>query len=206
MSEHDYPGRLIAFEGIDGVGKSTQVEMLQWALGPGNVVVTREPGATDLGQELRDLLLHGKGSIDPRAEALMMAADRAQNTAEIIVPALKEGKWVITDRYIGSSLAYQGYGRGHAIMDIENLSVFSSTDLWPDLTILIVGENFDIDDEKKDRIEALGNGFFNRVQYGYGRLVTEHGWEVVYNTGKTPEEMSDEIMSLVEAHFDYEFD
>ncbi|MCI4318420.1 MAG: dTMP kinase, partial [Thermoplasmata archaeon] len=102
-------GRLIALEGVDGCGKSTQSRLLATSLG---AELTFEPGATDLGRELRTLLL-GRSDlpVDPHAEALLMAADRAQHVAEVIDPALRVGRWVVTDRYSASTLAYQGWGR-----------------------------------------------------------------------------------------------
>lgn len=108
MTAHAPAGLFISFEGVDGAGKTTQLERLRnYFAGLGrNVVVTREPGGTELGMQLRTMLLHG-GNIAPRTEALLFAADRAQHVAEIIVPALERGDIVITDRYLDSSLAYQ---------------------------------------------------------------------------------------------------
>ncbi|MEY2463958.1 MAG: hypothetical protein QOH64_2096, partial [Acidimicrobiaceae bacterium] len=113
----------VAFEGGEGTGKSTQARLLAERL---DAVLTHEPGATTIGMELRRLALGGQaGELDPRAEALVMAADRAQHVAEVIAPALAAGRHVVTDRYYYSSLAYQGYGRGLPLDGVRALSVFA---------------------------------------------------------------------------------
>ena len=136
--EENIKGLFISFEGIDGVGKTTQVEALSkhlQSLGL-EVVVTREPGGTSLGKELREILLHGS-NVSSRTEALLFAADRAQHVAEVILPALKRGAVVITDRYIDSSLAYQSGGRELTMNDIRDLSEWATSSLWPDRTYLL---------------------------------------------------------------------
>ncbi len=128
-------GRLIAVEGIDGCGKSTQARILSTRLG---ALLTFEPGATDLGAALRRLVLGGRtGSIDARTEALMMVADRAQHVAEVIAPAMTEGRWVVTDRFTASTLAYQGYGRGLDLSELRGLVDWATGGLTPDLTVLV---------------------------------------------------------------------
>lgn len=129
----------ITFEGIDGVGKSTQVELLIAFLeGQGNKVCrTHEPGGTDLGVEIRHLLLHRKGEVAPRAEAMLYAADRAHHVATKIRPALDRGEVVVSDRYLDSSVAYQGSGRELGFDQIRDLSLFATNNLLPDLTILL---------------------------------------------------------------------
>ena len=133
-------GLFIAFEGGDGAGKSTQLRLLREALqGHGDrVVTTREPGGTDIGEKLRRLVLeHGHGQIDERTEALMYAAARAAHVTQFISPHLAKGTHVITDRFVDSSLAYQGVGRGLGIEAVAVVNDFATGALSPDLTILL---------------------------------------------------------------------
>ncbi len=128
-------GRLIALEGIDGCGKSTQAHRLSERLG---AVLTFEPGATRLGTELRRLLLdRDQPPVSDRSEALLMAADRAQHVAEVVVPALDAGTWVVTDRFSASTLAYQGYGRGLDLSELSQLVRWATGGLQADLTVLV---------------------------------------------------------------------
>ena len=132
-------GLFITFEGGDGTGKSTQVRLLtQWLTEQGRAVVTtREPGGTEVGTALRDIVLHHRGEIDPRAEALLYAADRAQHIGTLVRPALERGDVVVQDRYIDSSVAYQGAGRVLDAAEIKRRSMWASSDLGPDLTVLL---------------------------------------------------------------------
>lgn len=184
-------GRLIALEGIDGGGKSTQAGLLAARLG---AVLTFEPGATPLGGQLRGLLLDsGLPPLTERAEALLMVADRAQHVAEVIAPALEAGRWVVTDRFSGSTLAYQGYGRGLDLADLEPLVDWATGGLAADLSILIevppalAAARFSRD--RRDRFEALGPDFHQRVADGFNRLATDHpkAWAVVDGTGGVDE-------------------
>lgn len=129
----------ITFEGIDGVGKSTQVELLIAYLEQHGKVVcrTHEPGGTELGIEIRHLLLHRKGEVAPRAEAMLYAADRAHHVATKIRPALERGEVVVSDRYLDSSVAYQGSGRHLGFQQVRDLSLFATDNLLPDLTVLL---------------------------------------------------------------------
>ncbi len=168
-------GRLIALEGIDGCGKSTQARILSERLG---AVSTFEPGATPLGSSLRALLLdRGSAPVSDRAEALLMAADRAQHVAEVIEPALDAGRWVVTDRFAASTLAYQGFGRGLDRAALETLVQWATGGLRPDLTVL-----FDLPVEVAaarrnggavDRMEAEGDAFAQRVADGFLALASE---------------------------------
>lgn len=170
-------GLFISFEGVDGVGKTTQVERLRAALEAAGreVVVTREPGGTPLGRAIRRLLLHGPASADiaPRAEALLFAADRAQHVAEIIRPALDRGAVVITDRYLDSSLAYQAGGRELTADEIRSLSMWATGGLLPDRTYLL-----DMDPalsharltHAEDRMESAGDGFQRRTREAFLKL------------------------------------
>lgn len=128
----------ISFEGIDGVGKSTQADLLEAHLVglSREVVRTLEPGGSELGRDIRKLLLHS-GHVDARAEALLYAADRAHHVATVIRPALAEGKVVITDRYLDSSVAYQGAGRILGATEVRDLSIWAIQGLLPALTVLL---------------------------------------------------------------------
>jgi dTMP kinase len=135
-----HPGFFIAFEGGEGSGKSTQVTRLQqWLIDDGYPVTrTREPGATRIGQKIRALLLDPASTdMDPRAEALLYAADRAQHAATLLHPALAAGHVVITDRYVDSSMAMQGHARELGVEDVRHLSMWGSRNLVPDLTLLL---------------------------------------------------------------------
>jgi dTMP kinase len=129
----------ITFEGIDGVGKSTQLDLLEkFLIAQGKEVVrTLEPGGTELGQEIRHLLLHRKGDVSPRAEALLYAADRAHHVATKIRPALAAGKVVLSDRYFDSSVAYQGAARELDVEEVKQISLWAVDHLIPDLTVLL---------------------------------------------------------------------
>jgi dTMP kinase len=195
-------GRLIALEGIDGCGKSTQAAALAQALG---AQLTFEPGATPVGARLRELLLNTEDSApSPRAEALLMAADRAQHVAEVVQPALDAGTWVVTDRFSASTLAYQGYGRGLDRAELDLLIGWATGGLTPDLTVLI-----DVPVElararrgggDEDRLELEGEQFQRRVAEGYHRLAEEAvtPWLVVDGTGAV-EEVAASVWAGVEA-------
>ncbi|MBX9671693.1 MAG: dTMP kinase [Candidatus Obscuribacterales bacterium] len=172
MSTKDYPGTFITLEGPEGAGKTTQVKLLAKQLQRFDVpfIVTRDPGGTPLGKQIRRILLT-PGSVAPMAELLLYQADRAQHVEELIKPALQEGKLVLCDRYIDSSIAYQGYGRQIDLDLIGRLNQLSTGGLMPVLTIL-----FDIPSEdglsrlhpgKEDRIEQEALDFHTRVRQGY---------------------------------------
>lgn len=169
-------GLFVTLEGGDGAGKSTQAELLaSWLAQRGlEVVRTREPGGTDLGAGLRELLLHGDergiGEISPRAEALLYAADRAQHVAEVVRPALERGAAVVQDRYIDSSLAYQGAGRPLDAVAVRGLSEWASEGLWPQLTVLLdvtpelAAERRSAAGQRADRLESEAVDFHRRVR------------------------------------------
>jgi dTMP kinase len=196
------PGRLIALEGIDGCGKSTQAGLLADRLG---AHLTFEPGATRLGGSLRTLLLDpDQPPVNGRAEALLMAADRAQHVAEVVQPALDAGTWVVTDRFSASTLAYQGYGRGLDRAELDLLIGWATDGLTPDLTVLI-----DVPVElararrgggDEDRLELEGEQFQRRVAEGYHRLAEEAvtPWLVIDGTGAV-EEVAASVWAGVEA-------
>ena len=182
-------GRFIVLEGIDGCGKTTQLEALrQWLptsglMAPGaRVIVSREPGGTILGQALRDLLLHppGEAAPVPRAELLLYAADRAQHVETVLRPALEAGDWVLCDRFTGSTLAYQGHGRGLSTALIDTLESIATANLKADLTLWL---DLSVDESIRrrggqpgDRIESEGNEFLARVSWGFAIMADWQGW------------------------------
>ncbi|MCU1404017.1 MAG: dTMP kinase [Glaciihabitans sp.] len=175
MIEGTPRGLFITLEGGDGSGKSTQSALLlEWLESLGRTVVTsREPGGTDLGTELREIILHRRGYIAPRAEALLYAADRAHNIATKVRPALERGEIVLQDRYLDSSVAYQGAGRVLDATEVRNLSLWAAEGLLPDLTILLdldetIGRTrLDSARTKYDRLEDEKQDFHARVRDGY---------------------------------------
>jgi len=183
-------GRFVVLEGIDGCGKTTQLEALsRWLptsglLAPGaQVVCTREPGGTFLGQALRQLLLHPPEGQAPcsRTELLLYAADRAQHVEERILPALAAGHWVLSDRFTGSTVAYQGDGRGLDRELIAELEGMATGGLQADLTfwleLPLAAALRRRGDRPADRIEAAGEPFLGRVAAGFARLAAERGWQ-----------------------------
>ena len=195
-------GRFVVLEGVDGCGKSTQLEALsRWLPTSGllaagaELVVTREPGGTALGAALRQLLLHppGEAAPQPMAELLLYAADRAQHVEQCIRPALAAGHWVLSDRFSGSTAAYQGYGRGLDLARIAQLEQLATGGLAPDLTLwleLPLAESLRRRGERTaDRIEASGEVFLQRVIDGFAVLAAGRGWRRVDATG-APEQVA----------------
>ncbi|HUY22380.1 MAG TPA: dTMP kinase [Acidimicrobiales bacterium] len=180
-------GRLIALEGVDGCGKSTQAARLAGALG---ALSTAEPGSTALGKGLRYLFLDAElPPVSPRAEALLVAADRAQHVDEVVAPALEGGRWVVTERFSGSTLAYQGYGRGLDLDELRRLVAWAARGIAPDLTVLLDVPVAQARHRRQaaaaDRLERLDDGFHERVHAGYLALAAAdpEGWVVVDGTG-----------------------
>ena len=177
-------GRFLAFEGGEACGKSTQSVRLATRL---DAVLTREPGGTPVGAQLRAVLLDPVTKLSDRAEALLMAADRAQHVADVVAPALGGGRHVVTDRYAGSSLAYQGFGRGLPLDEVRRLSEWATCGLWPDVTVLL-DVPLDIATARRtgrpDRLEAAGDDFHRRVGDGFRELARQHpdSWAVVDGT------------------------
>jgi dTMP kinase len=177
-------GRFVVLEGGDGSGKSTQLRgLVAWLREQGaEVVETFEPGATDAGAAIRELLLHRPDPIDPVAEALLMAADRAQHVATVIRPALARGAWVVSDRFLPSSLVYQGVVRGLGVDAVAEINRLAVGDVAPDLVVLL-----DVSDEVaetrrgsgNDKLEAEGAAFHAQVRAAYRDLAPAHGWITV---------------------------
>ena len=199
-------GLFISFEGIDGVGKSTQADLLESWLTEQNkdVVRTLEPGGTDVGVEIRKILLHHKGDLAPRAEAALFAADRAHHVASKIRPALEQGKIVITDRYFDSSVAYQGAGRDLSRTEVRDLSLWAVGGLLPDLTVLLdlpaeqARARRNTSGTEPDRLEKEKTEFFETVRSAYLDLANaEPERFLVVDASVTVEEMQEIIRQRV---------
>ena len=197
-------GLFITFEGADGCGKTTQIELIdKYLLSKGfETLLTREPGAKGLGTKLREILLHYDGEVSPNCESFLFLADRAQHIDCIIKPALKEGKIILCDRHTDSTVAYQGYGRGVNIEEIQKLNNMATSGLKPDLTIV-----FDVDIEtsmsrvgkNKDRMESSGIDFFNKVRQGYLEIAKKEPQRVkVIDSSDTIENIHKKVVELVE--------
>jgi dTMP kinase len=198
-------GRFLVLEGGEASGKSTQAARLARQIG---AVLTREPGGTAVGERIRQVLLDPSvAGLDDRAEALLMAAARAQHVAQVVRPALAAGRDVVSDRFTGSSLAYQGYGRGLPLSEVRQLSEWGTSGLWPDLVILL-----DVDEELAsarlhglgghlDRVEAEGEEFHRRVVEGFRCLAADDPtWVVVDGVG-TIDEVGERVAAAVAAFF-----
>ncbi|MEZ5181828.1 MAG: dTMP kinase [Acidimicrobiales bacterium] len=196
-------GRFVVFEGGEGCGKSTQARRLADRWG---AMLTFEPGGTPVGAKLREILLSPEtGDLEPRAEALLMAADRAHHVATKIRPALLRGRDVVCDRFVGSSLAYQGHARGLGIEEVRAINRFGTDDLVPDLVVLLVVPE-DVAAERMrasgqlDRLEAAGDEFHRKVAEAYQMLAAHEPdrWVVVDGTGPA-DEVERRVLATVEA-------
>jgi dTMP kinase len=188
----------LTLEGLDGSGKTTQARLLGQRLAAEgvDVVLTREPGGTELGERVRDLVLHG-GHVAPWAEAALYAAARAQHVVEVIRPALERGATVICDRYVDSSVAYQGIARGLGLDRVLELNLAAVEGLMPDVTVLLEIDAHDsvarMGDER-DRIEREGGAFHLQVAAAYRTLASRFPERyVVVNGRATPERVAEEI-------------
>ena len=206
-------GKFIVIEGIDGSGKTTQINQLsKWLVSsnliPENnqLIITREPGGTTLGQSIRSLLLDTsrENSPDSITELLLYAADRAQHVNEIIRPSLNKGDWVISDRFCGSTLAYQGYGRKLNIKLIKDLETIATQGISPDITFLLdipVEESIKRRANKKDdRIEREGKKFLLNVSLGFKALSKQKQWKTISamnSKEKIISEIKSEIKKLI---------
>lgn len=200
-------GRFITLEGGDGAGKTTQAELLSaWLVGHGRTVLrTREPGGTDLGVRIREMVLHERGHVAPRAEALLYAADRAQHVETVVRPALARDEVVLQDRYIDSSVAYQGVGRGLGADQIRSVSTWAADGLAPDLTILL-----DLDvtvgrarvaaarGDTFDRLEAEAEAFHQSVRDAFLAMAdAEPGRFLVVDAAESTDEVQRRIRAAV---------
>ena len=193
-------GCFVVFEGGDAAGKSTQARLLAGRLG---ARLTREPGGTPLGERIRDLVLDPALAVDPKAEALLMAAARAQHVADVIAPALSRGETVVTDRFVASSIAYQGHGRGLAAEEIDRLNRWATGGLVPDLVVFL-----DVSDpvaaarkrQWLDRLESAGSAFHQRVAESYrAQAAAEPDRWVVVDADGTVQEVAARVLAALEA-------
>ena len=196
-------GLFITFEGADGCGKTTQINLLNEYLKSKNykTITTLEPGGCDIGKQLRQILLHHDGYISPRAEMFMYLADRAQHVDAVIKKNVEENKIVLCDRYIDSSIAYQGYARGGDIEQIDLLNNLATGNYKPDLTFV-----FDVESEiaqqrvgkTKDRLEKEGLEFHKKVRFGYLELAKKYPDRIkVIDSNKTIEEVFEQVKKVI---------
>lgn len=196
-------GLFITFEGADGCGKTTQMELLAEYLknNEKDVLLTREPGSKGLGEKVREILLNYEGPVSDRCESFLFLADRAQNIDIIVNPAVSQGKIVLCDRHIDSTVAYQGYGRGLDIERINKLNDIATNGKKPDLTFV-----FDIDVEtsmkrvgkEKDRMESAGIDFHNRVRKGYLELAKQEPQRIkVLDATKSIKEIHNNVIEII---------
>ena len=197
-------GLFVTFEGADGCGKTTQINLLDKYLTEKNykTVVTLEPGGSDIGKNLRQILLHHKGFVSNTAELLLYLADRAQHIEEIVNKNVKEGKIVLCDRCIDSTVAYQGYARGGNIERINLLNEIATGGKKPDITFVL-----DVDSEiaqkrlkgEKDRLEKEGMEFHKKVRFGYLELAKKYPDRIkVINSNKPIEEVFSEVKKYID--------
>jgi dTMP kinase len=194
-------GRFIALEGGDGCGKSTQARLLAEHLG---VRLTREPGGTPAGERMREIVLDpATGELDLHSEVLLYAASRAEHVTKVIRPTIEAGEDVVCDRFIASSLAYQGYGRELVVDEVAWINDWGTGGLRPDLTILV---DVPVDvavqrlGDELDRLEAVGEDFRQRVVDGYRTMAAADGWAVVDGSGTI-----EDVFALVLAAFEERF-
>ena len=196
-------GLFITFEGADGCGKTTQLNLLKDYLENNGyeVVLTREPGGKGLGEKIWEILLNYDGEVSNRCESFLFLADRAQNIDIIVNPAIEQGKIVLCDRHTDSSVAYQGYGRGLDINQINTLNNLATNNKKPDLTLV-----FDVDIEtsmqrvgnEKDRMESAGKDFFNRVRNGYLELAKQEPERIkVVDSTKSIQEVQKDVLEII---------
>jgi len=206
-------GRFITLEGLEGVGKTTNREFIKTTLTERglDVLVTREPGGTDLGEQLRHLLLHATAPVSPEAELMMMAASRKQHTIEVIEPALAAGKWVLCDRYADASYAYQGGGRELGSDVVAALHDLLRIDLQPDLTFLL---DMPIADGlkrmasrgKPDRIEKEALAFFERARAAYlQRAQAQPGRMKIIDAGLSIDAVQAQVHTFLSAFLENEY-
>ena len=201
-------GVWITLEGGDGTGKTTQSDLLaEWLESTSRTVVrTREPGGSEVGQLIRDIVLHHRGDIAPRAEALLYAADRAHHVATVVRPALDRGDVVLQDRYLDSSVAYQGAGRVLDAAEVRDLSLWAAEGALPDLTVLldldpaVARTRLDSADKPFDRLEAEQAEFHGRVRDAYLALAAaEPDRFLVLDAAAAPTMIAEQIRARVAA-------
>lgn len=196
-------GMFITFEGLDKAGKSTQMSLFCEFLKKNGIeyIKTREPGGCPVSEKIRDILLDSENEIDPYSEALLYAASRSAHVHQVIKPALDKGIYVICDRYLDSSIAYQGYGRGLGEDYIQAINKAAVDGVYPDLTFLLVidrnsayGRTFDV----RDRMENADSAFYARTQEGYQQLANKETGRII--TIDASKSISDVHNAIIEAY------
>ena len=204
------PGSLITFEGIDGSGKSTQIQMLEYEFNKLEIEYKtfREPGGTELSEKIRSILLDKENiELISTAESLLFAAARAQLTAEQIKPAITNGKFVICDRFTDSTIAYQGYGRGLDIKQLEEINYIATAGLIPDITFILdispEAAAVRMEAEASDRMEETGVDFFRRIRGGYRQIKDQNPNRYrLINGEQSPENVFKEIKEIIMKQFE----
>lgn len=197
-------GLFITFEGADGCGKTTQIQLLNEYLNSKNIetVVTLEPGGSDIGKKLREILLHYNGHVSDVCEMFLYLADRAQHIETVVLESVKKNKIVLCDRHIDSTVAYQGYARGQNIEQIDLLNNIATKGYKPDLTFV-----FDVDSEiaqkrvgkEKDRLEKEGLEFHKKVRFGYLELAKKYPKRIkVIDANLSIEEVFEQIKKIID--------
>ena len=203
-------GSLITFEGIDGSGKSTQIQMLEHEFNKLGVEYKtfREPGGTELSEKIRAILLDKENiELISTAESLLFAAARAQLTAEQIKPAIEKGEFVICDRFTDSTIAYQGYGRGLDIKQLEEINYIATDGLTPDITFILdikpEAAAVRMEAEASDRMEETGVDFFRRIRGGYRQIKEQNPNRYrLINGEQSPENVFKEIKEIIMKEFE----
>lgn len=205
-------GFLVSFEGGDGCGKSTQIKLFTEFLKRENIdfICTREPGGTDVGEEIREILLHSKGKMSAETEFLLFSASRSKIVEDVIKPALKEGKVVVLDRYYDSSYTYQGYAGDLKVKDLENITGFAIKGTVPNLTFLLdlsyedamKRKNKDEKLKDLDRIESKGKEYHNKVRQGYLLLAKKNKKRiVVIDANQSVEKIEKQIQDVFQKRY-----
>lgn len=201
---------LLSFEGIDGSGKSTQIKLLtEWLTNKGKTpLIFREPGGTAVSEAIRTLLLDKTQHINPIAELLLFSAARSQLLSEKIIPSLRNGEWVILDRFFDSTTAYQGYGRGVLPLEqVQQLNRLTTNNIAPDITFYLdIDFETSIDRRKNaenDRMEASGADFYKKIITGYRQLAIQEDRIIRIDAIKGETEIHNEIVVLIEKNFNF---
>lgn len=210
-------GFLISFEGGEACGKSTQIKKFQEYLKEKQIdfICTREPGGTELGEQIRNLLLHSKHDMTPETEFLLFSASRAKLVEDVVKPALKSGKLVVMDRYYDSSYTYQGHAGNLQVQDLKNITQFAIKGAVPDLTFLLdisfedgmKRKNNDENLKNLDRIEQKGKAYHDKVREGYLKLARENPERIcVVDASKSIDEVFENITTEFEKRFSKKHD
>ena len=198
--------RFITFEGIDGCGKTTQIDLLSQyldSIGENNIIV-REPGGTDVSEKIREILLDEKNKISDSTETLLFLSSRSQLMDEIISNNIKNGQFTLCDRHTDSTLAYQGYGRGLNITILEALNNFSTSNIKPDITFVLdinLSESIKRIGKNRDRMEQSGLAFLTKVQNGYYTIINNNNnnkrYKLIDCNNRSIESINNEIITVI---------